>query len=301
MRQRVVEAGSDWSTSPLGLLVPPRRRRAYDRPVAVDLFAGAGGFSMGLHQAGFHVAAAVECDPSAALTYLVNLGRLGVKIHYDGEERKAAMDRAVRRHLGLTDRRRGAQPASASAPGTGRGGLRVGGTLAGDGWISSRPPSEPGCEHFWLADVRSLTGAQILEQLQLEVGEVDLVVGGPPCQGFSVAGKRQVMDPRNSLVFEFVRLVLEIRPRAMAMENVPAILSMVTPEGIPVVDEMCRLLECGNYGSREALRKALLVSAGCGAAVQGRKNRRGKYLKDDDAAGPAVAEPDQLELFGELA
>jgi hypothetical protein len=68
--------------------------------------------------------------------------------------------------------------------------------------VPGRAPAagEPGCEHFWVADVRNLTGAHILAELGLERGEVDVVVGGPPCQGFSKANKnRSVMDPRNSL------------------------------------------------------------------------------------------------------
>jgi DNA (cytosine-5)-methyltransferase 1 len=52
-------------------------------------------------------------------------------------------------------------------------------------------------------------------------GDVDLVVGGPPCQGFSLIGKRLVDDPRNQLVFHFFRLVTELRPRYFVLENVP--------------------------------------------------------------------------------
>jgi DNA (cytosine-5)-methyltransferase 1 len=51
--------------------------------------------------------------------------------------------------------------------------------------------------------------------------DIDLVVGGPPCQGFSLIGKRIVDDPRNELVFHFFRIVKEIRPRYFVMENVP--------------------------------------------------------------------------------
>src|SRR5438874_1921453 len=51
--------------------------------------------------------------------------------------------------------------------------------------------------------------------------EIDLVFGGPPCQGFSNMGLRDLEDPRNSLVGHFVRLVSELQPRAFVMENVP--------------------------------------------------------------------------------
>lgn len=52
-------------------------------------------------------------------------------------------------------------------------------------------------------------------------GEIDAIVGGPPCQGFSTIGKRLVDDTRNRLVFDFYRLVTALRPRYFVMENVP--------------------------------------------------------------------------------
>lgn len=55
---------------------------------------------------------------------------------------------------------------------------------------------------------------------------IHLVVGGPPCQGFSVAGKRDPNDPRNKLFNEFVRVVGELQPDYFVMENVPGILTM---------------------------------------------------------------------------
>ena len=52
-------------------------------------------------------------------------------------------------------------------------------------------------------------------------GEIDVIVGGPPCQGFSTIGKRLVEDSRNRLVFDFFRLVSALRPKYFVMENVP--------------------------------------------------------------------------------
>lgn len=276
------------------LWLPPAIRRRYDRPVAVDLFAGCGGFSLGLHHAGYHVAAAVEFDEHAAMTYMVNLARPGVQIHTDTADRQARLTKAAEFHLGL----RGGKGSrmSASAPdGPRRAELVRSGLLAGDGWIASEPPGAPGCEHFFLADIRNLTGRQILDALQLDEGDVDLVVGGPPCQGFSIAGRRDVMDPRNSLVFEFVRLVLEINPRAMAMENVPAMLEMVTPEGVPVVDALCRVLSDGGFSGYEALKRSILTTAGAGAAVRDGETRGDRRRRDKVAS--KGAEEDQLSLF----
>ena len=56
-------------------------------------------------------------------------------------------------------------------------------------------------------------------------GQIDLVFGGPPCQGFSLMGKRLINDDRNHLVLEFCRLVLELNPRYFVMENVPGMVA----------------------------------------------------------------------------
>ncbi len=66
--------------------------------------------------------------------------------------------------------------------------------------------------------------------------EIDGVVGGPPCQGFSLSGKRDPNDPRNSLFVEFVRFVRNIQPKFFVMENVPGLLSMKTQNKENVVD-----------------------------------------------------------------
>ena len=54
------------------------------------------------------------------------------------------------------------------------------------------------------ADIRTITN----EELASYKGKVDVIVGGPPCQGFSTIGKRLVKDPRNELVFEFIRFAI---------------------------------------------------------------------------------------------
>lgn len=61
---------------------------------------------------------------------------------------------------------------------------------------------------------------------ELEGKSVDLVIGGPPCQGFSIAGKRIIEDDRNKLYKSFVRFVDYYKPKAFILENVPNILSI---------------------------------------------------------------------------
>jgi len=70
------------------------------------------------------------------------------------------------------------------------------------------------------ADVREISGERILERAN---APIDLVAGGPNCQGVSQRGLRSPDDPRNFMLPEFVRIVDEIRPRAFMFENVPGI------------------------------------------------------------------------------
>ncbi|MEV4212604.1 DNA cytosine methyltransferase [Micromonospora sp. NPDC049662] len=271
---------SGWERSPLGLMVPTRARRRYALPVAVDLFSGAGGFGLGLHQAGFHVAAASDAWDKAAITYMVNLARPGVKIHFDTPERELEFEAHLSQRFGL-DKPGRAKKASRTAPDW------TGHSVAGSGWIAGQPPHHPGCEHYFLYDVRKLTGRAILDALELEPGDVTVVTGGPPCQGYSKAGRQNVMDPRNSLLFEFARLVCEIQPQTFIMENVPGLLSMSTPEGIPVIDAFCQAVAGGGYGDYEALRRALGAAgpqarAGLRKAAQPTKKRKTTPEPDGD-------------------
>lgn len=65
---------------------------------------------------------------------------------------------------------------------------------------------------------------------------IDIIVGGPPCQGFSIAGKRDSKDPRNSLFMEYVKYLKYFNPKAFIMENVIGILSMKTENNEKVID-----------------------------------------------------------------
>lgn len=75
---------------------------------------------------------------------------------------------------------------------------------------------------------------------------IDLIVGGPPCQGFSIAGKRDIKDPRNSLFMEYVKYINYFKPRAFIMENVIGILSMKTEKNEKVIDIIMSQLDI-NY------------------------------------------------------
>lgn len=77
----------------------------------------------------------------------------------------------------------------------------------------------------WQKDVTQVTGSEILTAAKLSQGELDVLDGSPPCQGFSLAGKRNVSDKRNSLFESYARLVTELSPKVFVMENVPGMKS----------------------------------------------------------------------------
>ena len=139
------------------------------RPIAIDLFAGAGGMSLGFEQAGFDVVAALETDAAHAAAHRFNFPWCEV----------------VRRDAALTT---GTDLSFAAARG-----------LAALGRPVDRGP------------------------------RIDVVFGGPPCQGFSVGGLLDPEDPRNALVAHFARIVSELRPKAFVLENVPAMASRSLP------------------------------------------------------------------------
>lgn len=75
-------------------------------------------------------------------------------------------------------------------------------------------------------DIADASPEQILRDLRLEPGELDLLVGGPPCQTFSTTGKRAtVQDPRGTLLWQFLRFVEALKPKFFVMENVRGLMS----------------------------------------------------------------------------
>lgn len=76
-------------------------------------------------------------------------------------------------------------------------------------------------------DIRKVTAAQLMRSCGLKRGQLDLMTGCPPCQGFSTLRARNgwaaAPDPRNGLIDDFARLTLAIRPKMVMMENVPAL------------------------------------------------------------------------------
>jgi DNA (cytosine-5)-methyltransferase 1 len=87
------------------------------------------------------------------------------------------------------------------------------------------------------SDITSVSDGMIRDW-RVRFGEIDVLFGGPPCQGFSLTGKRDRWDPRNQLYRHFARVADTLKPRAVVLENVRLLTSMRTPEGRPVADSI---------------------------------------------------------------
>lgn len=90
---------------------------------------------------------------------------------------------------------------------------------------------------FVTGDIGDLDGRKIANSVDIAPGELDLLAGGPPCQGFSIIGARQTADPRNQLFLQFIRLAKELRPKAILIENVPGLATLNGGIAITAISE----------------------------------------------------------------
>ena len=169
--------------------------------VFIDLFAGAGGLSEGLTEAGFHPLFANEVVPIYALTYKQN------------------------------------------HPGT----------------------------KVTTADIRTLDAEAIRKELGLEREQLDLMAGGPPCQGFSInAPVRSKDDARNHLFKEYLRFVDAFAPRFVLIENVPGLVSFENGETLDAILTSLsdlgygvdvRILGAAYYGVPQMRWRTIIINA----------------------------------------
>lgn len=120
-----------------------------------------------------------------------------------------------------------------------------------------------------LRDVRSLSGKEILHAASLTPGDVDVLCGGPPCQGYSLAGLRIADDPKNSLFLDFVRLTKELQPRVVMFENVEGIKSMQGGNVVSAIEREfeqigyyceARVLNAADYGVPQNRPRFILLA-----------------------------------------
>lgn len=289
MYQHPPFSGGNWKVSDGGLLVP-KKLKSY--PTAFDFFAGCGGFSLGFIRAGYEVVGALEYDASAAHTYMTNLGSYPINIHYTSKKYQDILekyfDKAFKKILKTGNKK------------TLKGGVRTESNVidlcdnvSGNGWIQSQRihngRNYPPVKNFFFGDICEVSGEWILERLGMEKGELDVVMGGPPCQGFTKVNRnRSPLDVRNNLVFEFARKIVEMEPTTFVMENVPDMVDMVTPEGIPVIDALTMILDEGGFGTFDALRASLLASSGCGIGKKSTTFKNKKVQKKQKVTPPLI-------------
>ena len=207
------------------------------RPIGIDLFAGAGGLSLGFEQAGFDVAAAVEIDPIHCAIHEYNF-----------------------------------------------------------------PNSAVIC-----ASIIDVTGDEIRHRAKLGDTEIDCVFGGAPCQGFSMIGKRVLDDPRNQLVFHYVRLVHELRPKYCVFENVKGLTvgkhKQFLAELIEALEQAgyevllpYKVLNAADYGVPQDRRRLFLIGARRGELLPVYPDPAGK-VSVHDAIGDLPDADDFEELL----
>jgi DNA (cytosine-5)-methyltransferase 1 len=159
---------------------------------------------------------------------------------------------------------------------------------------------------LWETDIRQLTGAQILKALSLKRGELDLLAGCPPCQGFSTLrtknGNQRIRDERNDLIFDYLRIVKQLLPKTVMLENVPALLNdrrmkrfMTALEGLGYdLSGTPLVLNAADHSVPQRRRRMLLVCSRLGeiklpAKIQSRKTVRdaiGKLLRPGRTGDP---------------
>ncbi|WP_406720614.1 DNA cytosine methyltransferase [Thioclava litoralis] len=119
-------------------------------------------------------------------------------------------------------------------------------------------------------DIARLSVQEVLEKTGLRKGELNLVVGGPPCQGFSLAGRRMIDDPRNRMFLEFVRIVEGLHPHAFVFENVSGIQTMQKGEVVKAIVAAfedigynCeyRVLNSADYGVPQKRPRFILIGS----------------------------------------
>lgn len=138
----------------------------------------------------------------------------------------------------------------------GCGGLSLGFEMAGfniplaiekDAWAAETyQANHPGTKVI-IGDITKITDLKNLLPKDLTI---DGVIGGPPCQGFSLSGNRDKNDPRNSLFMDFVRFVQFYQPKFFVMENVTGILSMKTKDNQLVKDLIMAEYEKAGYNAK---------------------------------------------------
>ena len=117
-------------------------------------------------------------------------------------------------------------------------------------------------------DITKINGQDILRVANMDADEVDVIIGGPPCQGFSLSGKRMIDDERNKLYKSYVQIVSELKPKVFVMENVPGLIRLFKGQvGEQVIEDFSgigynvqnKILSADNYGVPQQRKRVFFV------------------------------------------
>lgn len=143
------------------------------------------------------------------------------------------------------------------------------------------------------SDIRNLDPEDLMEKWGLQKGELDLIAGCPPCQGFSSIRTRNksssVNDARNDLVFEYLRFVKAFLPKAVMMENVPAlarderiakVVLKLSELGYKVDDSTVQVQDAADFGVPQRRRRMIMLSSRLGKIPETKKVEKKITVKE---------------------
>ena len=153
---------------------------------------------------------------------------------------------------------------------------------------------------FVAKPIQSLSSSEIMASTGLSRGQLDVLVGGPPCQGYSVYNHgRGEHDPRAGLFREYLRIVRDIAPKWLVMENVTGLLSISGGELIQTIsseisklgyDVEWRILRAEDYGVPQERRRVVFIANRIGAVIQFPKIDYGEGLKSFTTVWDAIGD-----------
>lgn len=123
---------------------------------------------------------------------------------------------------------------------------------------------------IYVEDIKNFNFKKVEYDLGIKAGEVDLVVGGPPCQAYSTVGKRLIDDPRGKLFQEYYRVLKEFNPKFFLFENVKGLLSMQSGELLRTIVSLFKslgykvkykVLNAADYGAPQIRERVILVGS----------------------------------------
>ena len=193
--------------------------------------------------------------------------------------------------------------------GLGQAGFRVVGAVEIDSLAVETYKANHDRVFVWETDICKLSVSEMMRKLKIRRGELDLLAGCPPCQGFSrmttLNGRRTSDDPRNDLVFQFLRFVRGLRPKAVMLENVPGIAE--DARLFAMVEELEKLgyrctfgvLDAADYAVPQRRRRFILVAGRSIEIPLAVTARRVRTVRETFAKLGRRAETDPLHKLGE--